>query len=79
MVNENQQESVQHAHRNGRATQVNFHHINQIDSGLDILDAKAGSVRHAWSTLTVEPKHVLPLLLGAILAGAAFGFFWKRK
>ena len=79
MTNESQQESMQHVHRNGRAAQVSWYYTNQYDAEQDIPDAEEANISHSLSSLTVETKHVLPLLLGAVLAGAAFGLFWKRK
>jgi hypothetical protein len=80
MANESQQESMQHVQRNGRAAQVNwFYTASQHEEEQDIPDTEDGSISHALGSLIVETKHVLPLLLGAILAGAVFGFFWKRK
>ncbi len=79
MANESQSNSAQHDHRNGRATQVSWNYTDLADPEQEVLYTEEVSISHSPSILTVESKHALPLLLGAILAGAAFGFFWKRK
>ncbi|MEQ1903797.1 MAG: hypothetical protein ABL888_06410 [Pirellulaceae bacterium] len=69
-------ELTQPIHRNGRATNIEWYYTNRMDAPEANAD---GSADEQNSLLKVEPSHVLPLLLGAILAGAIFGLFWKRK